>query len=119
MQEWSQKSQSNPELSLVQVCERWEGILHEQQREENVHLLLNGTVSGPKGYGEGLRYFMSSFASERQVISAFRNLKLRQTGGKCGAMMTFSVDNDGVKEHTGTQWTHTGTWDQTGCNREC
>lgn len=34
LQEWSQKSQSNPELSLVQVCGRWEGILHEQQRED-------------------------------------------------------------------------------------
>lgn len=85
--------------------------------KENVHLLLNEHSPWSQRIQEGLRYLMSSFASERQVISAFRHLKLLQPGGKCRAMETFSVDNDGIKEHL--WWTHTGTWDQTGCNREC
>lgn len=85
--------------------------------KENVHLLLNGHSPWSQRIWEGLRYLMSCFASERQVISAFSNLKPLQPGGKCGAMKTFSVDNNGVKEHL--WWTHTGTWDQTGCNREC
>lgn len=85
--------------------------------KENVHLLLNGHSPWSQRIWERLRYLMSSFASVRHVISAFRNLKLLQPGGKCGAMKTFSVETDRVKEHL--RWTHTGTWDQTGGKKAC
>lgn len=86
-------------------------------RQRKMCTCWNGYSPWSQRIWEGLRYLMSSFALVRHINISLQESEVPATRDKCGAMKTFSVDNDGVKEHL--RWAHTGTWDKTGCNKEC
>lgn len=101
--EWEKPKQPRVECRYVEG-ERGFYMISKGKTKENVHLLLNGHSPWSQRIWEGLRYLMSSFASGRHIIPAFRNPQLLLPWEKCGATKTFSGDNDGVKEYL--RWTH-------------
>ena len=79
-------------MSLVKVHGRRKGLLHEQQKEDKGKCGPAAEWTWPLVTKdiEKAEVPNAFFASVKKVKPAFRNLKVLQPGGKCGAMNTFS-----------------------------